>query len=107
LTDTPRCRGGSPPVIAAWTPASNQFIVPLSVASPQSNRWPFSIQHSALDTAIWRVAFGISPDVAAGGNSLLFVRQSREGMEVLFTLLAERYERGGVFISSNLPFSKW
>jgi DNA replication protein DnaC len=28
-------------------------------------------------------------------------------MEVLFTLLAERYECGGVLISSNLPFSKW
>jgi DNA replication protein DnaC len=28
-------------------------------------------------------------------------------MEVLFTFLAERYERGGVMITSNLPFSKW
>jgi len=28
-------------------------------------------------------------------------------MEVLFTLLAERYERGSVMITSNLPFSKW
>lgn len=28
-------------------------------------------------------------------------------MEVLFTLLAERYERGSVLLSSNLPFSKW
>jgi len=28
-------------------------------------------------------------------------------MEVLFTLLAEHYERGSVLISSNLPFSKW
>jgi len=27
-------------------------------------------------------------------------------MEVLFTLLAERYERGSVLITSNLPFSK-
>jgi DNA replication protein DnaC len=35
------------------------------------------------------------------------VQQSREEMEVLFTLLAERYERGSVLISSNLPFSKW
>jgi len=26
---------------------------------------------------------------------------------VLFTLLAERYERGSVMITSNLPFSKW
>ena len=28
-------------------------------------------------------------------------------MEVLFTLLAERYERGSVMVTSNLPFSKW
>ena len=28
-------------------------------------------------------------------------------MEVLFTLLAERYERGSVWLTSNLPFSKW
>lgn len=36
-----------------------------------------------------------------------YVQQSREEMEVLFTLLAERYERASVLISSNLPFSKW
>jgi DNA replication protein DnaC len=33
--------------------------------------------------------------------------RSREEMEVLFTLLAERYERGSVLLTSNLPFSKW
>ena len=36
-----------------------------------------------------------------------YVQQSRDEMEVLFTLLAERYERGSVMITSNLPFSKW
>jgi len=36
-----------------------------------------------------------------------YVQQTREEMEVLFTLLAERYERGSVMITSNLPFSKW
>jgi DNA replication protein DnaC len=36
-----------------------------------------------------------------------YVQQSREEMEVLFTLLAERYEQGSVMITSNLPFSKW
>lgn len=36
-----------------------------------------------------------------------YVQQNREEMEVLFTLLAERYERGSVLITSNLPFSKW
>ncbi len=33
--------------------------------------------------------------------------QSRDEMEALFTLLAERYERGSVMITSNLPFSQW
>ena len=36
-----------------------------------------------------------------------YVQQNREEMEVLFVLLAERYERGSVMITSNLPFSKW
>lgn len=36
-----------------------------------------------------------------------YVQQSREEMEVLFTLISERYERGSLLISSNLPFSKW
>lgn len=40
-------------------------------------------------------------------DDLGYVQQSREEMEVLFTLLAERYERGSVLITSNLAFSKW
>jgi len=36
-----------------------------------------------------------------------YVQQDRSEMEVLFTLLAERYEKGSVMITSNLPFSKW
>lgn len=36
-----------------------------------------------------------------------YVQQSREEMEVLFTLLAERYERRSILISSNLVFSQW
>jgi DNA replication protein DnaC len=36
-----------------------------------------------------------------------YVKQDRDEMEVLFTLLAERYERGSVMITSNLPFSRW
>jgi len=36
-----------------------------------------------------------------------YVHQDRDEMDVLFTLLAERYERGSVMITSNLPFSKW
>lgn len=40
-------------------------------------------------------------------DDLGYVQQNREEMEVLFTFLAERYERGSVLLTSNLPFSKW
>jgi len=36
-----------------------------------------------------------------------YVQQNREEMEVLFTFLAERYERKSVMITSNLVFSEW
>jgi len=36
-----------------------------------------------------------------------YIQQSREEMEVLFTFLAERYERRTVIITSNLVFSQW
>ncbi len=36
-----------------------------------------------------------------------YVQHDREEMQVLFTLLAERYERGSILLTSNLPFSKW
>ena len=40
-------------------------------------------------------------------DDLGYVQHDRQEMEVLFTLLAERYERGSIMITSNLPFSKW
>jgi len=40
-------------------------------------------------------------------DDIEYVQQNREEMEVLFTLFTERYERGSVMLSSNLPFSKW
>ncbi len=36
-----------------------------------------------------------------------YVQHSRDEMEVLFTFLAERYERKSLMISSNLVFSEW
>jgi DNA replication protein DnaC len=36
-----------------------------------------------------------------------YVQHERDEMEVLFTLLAERYERRSVAISTNLIFSEW
>ena len=36
-----------------------------------------------------------------------YVQQSREEMEVFFTLLAHRYERRSILLTSNLIFSDW
>jgi DNA replication protein DnaC len=36
-----------------------------------------------------------------------YIQQDRDEMEVLFTFLAERYERRSVLITSNLVFSQW
>ncbi len=40
-------------------------------------------------------------------DDLGYVQQSREEMEILFTFLAERYERKSLIITSNLVFSEW
>ena len=40
-------------------------------------------------------------------DDLGYVQQSAEEMEVLFTFLAERYERRSLMITSNLVFSQW
>jgi DNA replication protein DnaC len=40
-------------------------------------------------------------------DDLGYIQQTREDMDVVFTLLAERYERGSVLMTSNLAFSKW
>ncbi len=40
-------------------------------------------------------------------DDLGYVQQSREEMAVLFTFLAERYERRSIVITSNLVFSEW
>lgn len=36
-----------------------------------------------------------------------YVQQEKGEMEVLFTLLADSYERTSILLTSNLPFSKW
>ena len=40
-------------------------------------------------------------------DDLGYVQQTPEEVEVLFTLMAERYERRSVLITSNLVFSEW
>jgi DNA replication protein DnaC len=40
-------------------------------------------------------------------DELGYVTLSRGGVELLFRVFAERYERGSILVTSNLPFSDW
>ncbi len=40
-------------------------------------------------------------------DELGFVPLSKTGAELLFEVFSQRYERGSVLISSNLPFDEW
>ena len=59
------------------------------------------------DLELPRALYRLSKFDAIIIDDIGYVQQSRQEMEVLFTLLAERYERGSVMLTSNLPFSKW
>jgi len=36
-----------------------------------------------------------------------YVTISRGGVELLFRVFADRYERGSILVTSNLPFGEW
>ena len=40
-------------------------------------------------------------------DELGFVPLSKTGAELLFELISQRYERGAMLITSNLPFDEW
>ena len=40
-------------------------------------------------------------------DELGFVPLSKTGAELLFEIFSQRYERGAVIVTSNLPFDEW
>lgn len=40
-------------------------------------------------------------------DELGYISFSRSGVELLFQVFADRYERGSILITSNLPFGEW
>ncbi len=75
-----------------WTPTS--ALVQRLLAAKRDLRLPQEL--AKLD----RFACVILDDIG-------YVQHDRDEMEVLFTFLAERYERKSVMISTNLIFSEW
>jgi DNA replication protein DnaC len=75
-----------------WTPTSN--LVQRLLAAKRDLRLPQEL--AKLD----RCACVVLDDIG-------YVQHDRDEMEVLFTFLAERYERRSVIITTNLVFSEW
>src|SRR2546430_12312412 len=75
-----------------WTPTST--LVQRLLAAKRDLRLPHEL--SKLD----KFACVILDDIG-------YVQHDRDEMEVLFTFLAERYERKSVMITPNLVFSEW
>jgi DNA replication protein DnaC len=75
-----------------WTPTST--LVQRLLAAKRDLRLPQEL--AKLD----KFACVILDDIG-------YVQQDRDEMEVLFTFLAERYERKSVMITTNLVFSEW
>ena len=40
-------------------------------------------------------------------DELGFVPLSRTGAELLFEVISQRYERGSILVTTNLPFDEW
>jgi len=59
------------------------------------------------DMKLSRLLFKLSKYDALIIDDIGYVQQSREEMEVLFTLFANKYERGSLLLTSNLQFSGW
>ncbi len=81
-----------PPGVGLWT--STAALVQRLLVAKRELRLPQEL--ARLD----RIACLILDDIG-------YVQQDRQEMEVLFTLLAERYERRSVLITTNLVFSAW
>jgi len=59
------------------------------------------------DLAMSKVLKKLSRYDAVIIDDIGYVQHSRQEMEVLFTFLADRYERSSLMITSNLPFCRW
>jgi DNA replication protein DnaC len=78
-----------------------------------------AIGHALVDnghSVLFAPAYRVVQDLLAAKRDLFdllilddigYVQQSQDEAEVLFTMMAERYERRSLLITSNLVFSEW
>ena len=82
---------------------------------PRPTRFPstplFRSVHELFEAADERRLQRLQKQLAAQDlliiDELGFVPLSKTGAELLFEIISQRYERGSIIITSNLPFDEW
>ena len=72
---------------------------------------PIRLVHELIeavdDRRLQRLQKGLAAHDLLIIDELGFVPLSKTGAELLFEIISQRYERGSIIITSNLPFDEW
>ena len=99
----PRCAGISAQVSRNGCPSASE-----SVPRCRRNQCPGATGiRTKRDLALPRALRKLDAFEVIVLDDLGYVQQSADEVEVLFTLMAERYERRSMIITSNLVFGEW
>jgi DNA replication protein DnaC len=77
-----------------------------------SNQWRINgslheLIEAADDRRLQRIQKNLEAQELLVIDELGFVPLSKTGAELLFEVISQRYERGSIIITTNLPFDEW
>ena len=76
-------------------------------ASPPPRRWCTNLIEARDDRRLLNLQKKLARLKLLIVDELGFVPLSKTGAELLFEVFSQRYERGSVLVTTNLPFDEW
>ncbi len=87
----------------AWRPVSRACPSP----SPPPPHWSTGSSRPVTRNALCACSSSWPRSSCSSSMKLGFVPLSKSGAELLFEIFSQRYERGSILVTSNLPFEEW
>ena len=91
------------PSVSVWRPAKR--------GSPSASSRPLTLVHELMEARDEKRLLRLPRQLAKYHllviDELGFVPLSKTGAELLFEVFSQRYERGSILVTSNLPFDEW